>query len=130
MIQAAAIAIVNSDDKILLMNRLYQPWGFGVPGGSRDDQDEDLIATAIRETEEEIGFLFNRDELEYLGNINSICGNYDVAVYKVKLETEKIPINLNEEHDQPKWVSFNHAHTMQLAGNTFKIVMMALWKNK
>jgi 8-oxo-dGTP pyrophosphatase MutT (NUDIX family) len=130
MIQAAALAIVNSNDEILLMNRLYKPWGFGVPGGSRDDQDEDLVATAIRETNEEINYIFHREQLEYLDNIPSICGQFDVAVYRVRLETEKIPIQLNEEHDQPKWVSFNEAHRTFLAGNTFKIVMMALWTHK
>jgi 8-oxo-dGTP pyrophosphatase MutT (NUDIX family) len=51
------------------------------PGGAQDSEDEDLIATALRESEEEIGLL--RDHVEVIGQLDDIItiSNFLVTPY-------------------------------------------------
>ena len=65
----AAVAIVlGSDDKLLLIRRAARegdPWSgdMAFPGGRRQAEDEDDVATAIRETREEVGLELSREAL-------------------------------------------------------------------
>jgi 8-oxo-dGTP pyrophosphatase MutT (NUDIX family) len=57
---AVALVCVPDPDAILLIRRSERagdPWSgqMGLPGGRRDSSDRDLLATAVRETEE-VGF--------------------------------------------------------------------------
>jgi 8-oxo-dGTP pyrophosphatase MutT (NUDIX family) len=56
----AAVAALLHDDRVLLMKRTERdgdPWSghVSLPGGRYDARDPDLLATAIRETREELG---------------------------------------------------------------------------
>lgn len=69
----AAVSVLLSpngsgDLELLLLKRAERrddPWSgqISLPGGRRDTEDEDLLATAIRETREETGVVVTRDAL-------------------------------------------------------------------
>jgi 8-oxo-dGTP pyrophosphatase MutT (NUDIX family) len=68
----AAVAAVLHDNRVLLMKRVERagdPWSghISLPGGGYQSGDPDLLATAIRETHEELGIALGRDQL--LGNL-------------------------------------------------------------
>jgi 8-oxo-dGTP pyrophosphatase MutT (NUDIX family) len=59
---AVALILAPDPDSLLLIRRAERvddPWSghIGLPGGRQDPSDFDLVETAIRETEEEIGLL-------------------------------------------------------------------------
>jgi 8-oxo-dGTP pyrophosphatase MutT (NUDIX family) len=66
----AAVAVILAPDPeaILLIRRAERtgdPWSghIALPGGRREPADPDLVATAIRETGEELGIRLDRDDL-------------------------------------------------------------------
>lgn len=65
---AVALIVAPSPDSILLIQRAERPgdpWSghMALPGGRRDPHDDDLLATAIRETREEVGISISRETL-------------------------------------------------------------------
>lgn len=77
-INEAAVALVlgDSPDAILIIRRAERdgdPWSghMGLPGGRRAARDRDLLATAIRETEEEVGLTLNEGQL--LGQLDDVA---------------------------------------------------------
>jgi 8-oxo-dGTP pyrophosphatase MutT (NUDIX family) len=66
----AAVAVVlrerNGEAEVLLIRRAdhpADPWSghMALPGGRRDATDDDLLHTAVRETNEEVGLTLSRD---------------------------------------------------------------------
>ncbi len=69
---AAAVVPVNDEGKILLVNQYRNSVDrvtLELPAGKRDSLDEDFIACAARELEEETGY--KSDDLEFLVSINT-----------------------------------------------------------
>jgi 8-oxo-dGTP pyrophosphatase MutT (NUDIX family) len=65
---AVALIVAPSPDALLLIQRAERPgdpWSghMALPGGRRDPEDPDLLATAIRETSEEVGISISRETL-------------------------------------------------------------------
>ena len=65
---AVAVVLVPSPDAVLLIRRADRPgdpWSghMALPGGRREQSDPDLIATAVRETFEEVGLTLATDDL-------------------------------------------------------------------
>ena len=74
----ASVALILAPDplSILLIRRSERggdPWSghVALPGGRRSGDDPDLIATAIRETEEEVAVTLARDQL--LGTLDDVA---------------------------------------------------------
>ena len=70
---SAAVAIIRSlapYESFLILRRVIHPgdpWSghFSFPGGRKDDKDQDLLATCLRETTEETGILLDVAQLEH-----------------------------------------------------------------
>jgi 8-oxo-dGTP pyrophosphatase MutT (NUDIX family) len=65
---AVALIVAPSPDALLLIQRAERPgdpWSghMALPGGRRDPEDHDLLATAIREIGEEVGISIPRETL-------------------------------------------------------------------
>jgi 8-oxo-dGTP pyrophosphatase MutT (NUDIX family) len=65
---AVAVVLIPEPDAILLIRRAERegdPWSghMALPGGRKDPSDDDLLATVIRETREEVGVTLRPDQL-------------------------------------------------------------------
>jgi 8-oxo-dGTP pyrophosphatase MutT (NUDIX family) len=72
---AVAVILAPNPDGVLLIRRAERagdPWSghFGLPGGRRDPRDRDLLATSLRETVEEVGYVLPQDAL--LGQLDDV----------------------------------------------------------
>jgi 8-oxo-dGTP pyrophosphatase MutT (NUDIX family) len=72
---AVAVVLVPAPDAVLLIRRAERsgdPWSghMALPGGRREDGDLDLIATAVRETHEEVGLTLTPSGL--LGSLDDV----------------------------------------------------------
>jgi 8-oxo-dGTP diphosphatase len=69
---SAAVAIIRCfqpSEEFLILRRVSHPddpWSghFSFPGGRKEDRDQDILATCIRETEEETGILLKPEQLK------------------------------------------------------------------
>lgn len=86
------------------------PWSghMAFPGGRNDEQDSDLVHTAMRETEEETGIVLARDALA--GQLHDIDGRHSnliVSCFVFKL-AQPARMQLNHEVASAFWVGFDH----------------------
>jgi 8-oxo-dGTP pyrophosphatase MutT (NUDIX family) len=113
---AVAVVLVPSPDAVLLIRRAERegdPWSghMALPGGRRDPEDEDLVATAIRETVEEVGFRLDRADL--LGGLDDVVPRTQVlppiAVRPFVFGLgERPPLTPNPEVAGVRWVHLDH----------------------
>jgi 8-oxo-dGTP pyrophosphatase MutT (NUDIX family) len=76
--EAAVALLIRAHDEleVLLIKRAvheWDPWSghMALPGGRRDQEDADLLHTAVRETEEEVGVAIRR-EMQYIGALDEV----------------------------------------------------------
>ncbi len=91
MINAAVIVLKNNKGEVLLLDRKSPPFGYGLPGG-KAEHDEDMWETCLRELKEETGVSLKEDKFyiqqrksELLGIIsirNQMCAEYNIAMSK------------------------------------------------
>jgi 8-oxo-dGTP pyrophosphatase MutT (NUDIX family) len=82
-----------------------------LPGGRREPGDPDLLATAIRETAEEVGILLRRENLA--GPLEDVVPRTPrlppIAVRPfVFLLPQRPPMRMNAEVANASWVSLDH----------------------
>jgi 8-oxo-dGTP pyrophosphatase MutT (NUDIX family) len=112
---AVAVILAPAPDAVLLIRRAERvgdPWSghMALPGGRREPSDEDLIATAIRETAEEVGLMLSRDHL--VGSLDDVVPRTPVlppiAIRPyVFLVRQRPPLTLNPEVAGARWVDLD-----------------------
>jgi 8-oxo-dGTP pyrophosphatase MutT (NUDIX family) len=110
---AVALIVAPSPDAILLIQRAERPgdpWSghMALPGGRRDPEDGDLLATALREAWEEVGISLSRETL--LGALADVVPRTPtlppIAVRPFLLAVPSRPtLILNPEVAAATWVS-------------------------
>jgi 8-oxo-dGTP pyrophosphatase MutT (NUDIX family) len=113
---AVAIVLAPDPDAVLLIRRADRtgdPWSghVALPGGRREREDPDLLSTAIRETNEEVGIQLSPADLA--GSLDDVVPRTPVlppiAVrpYVFTLSTRPT-ITLNAEVASANWVAIDH----------------------
>lgn len=110
---AVALIVSPAPDSLLLIQRAERqgdPWSghMALPGGRRDTEDEDLLATAIREVGEEVGISLPRETL--IGALPDVVPRIPtlpaIAVRPFLLAVPSRPtLILNSEVAAATWVS-------------------------
>jgi 8-oxo-dGTP pyrophosphatase MutT (NUDIX family) len=109
---AVALLLIARPDRLLLIrraDRIGDPWSgqLALPGGRREVIDEDLLATAIRETREETGLLLDRSwhvaTLDDLAPRTLTLPPILVRPFVFRLEVEQAP-SLSDEVAHAGWV--------------------------
>jgi 8-oxo-dGTP pyrophosphatase MutT (NUDIX family) len=113
---AVAVLLAPDPDSLLLIRRAVRaddPWSghMALPGGRRGAEDADLIATAIRESEEEVGFSPSRAQLA--GSLDDVAPRTPVlppvAVRPYVFVLPSRPtLQLNPEVAAVRWVALDH----------------------
>jgi 8-oxo-dGTP pyrophosphatase MutT (NUDIX family) len=112
---AVALILAPDPDSLLLIRRAERvddPWSghIGLPGGRQDPSDFDLVETAIRETEEEIGLLLTG--ARSLGALDDVVPRTvslpPIAVRPFVFTVERRPpLTLGPEVAAAHWVSLD-----------------------
>jgi len=113
---AVAVVVIPDPEAVLFIRRAERvgdPWSghMALPGGRRDPRDSDLVVTAARETEEEVGLRLPRGAL--LGSLDDVVPRTPVlppiAVRPFVFALEERPaLVLNPEVAAARWVSLDY----------------------
>lgn len=113
MQKSATVAVINSEQKLLLLRRgnsaPWMPGRYCLPGGHAEP-NEDLTYAASRELSEEAGISYPVDEFKTI-NIQYKNG-YSKTVWIAVVNSDKVV--LNWEHDDYLWVSSAESSTIDL----------------
>lgn len=112
---AVALIRVPGPDAVLIIERAVRegdPWSgqMGLPGGHVEAEDSDLVATAIRETREEVGVVLPRSALvETLPDVaprSVIPPPFLVRPFVFSI-AERPPLGLSSEVASAGWVEWH-----------------------
>lgn len=104
-------------------------WAWEFPRGMELD-DEDAIATAIRELQEETGLKSSRDQVTILQHIHADTGvlRDDIAIAKIRVSgTSTTPLHGDWELTNDSWVTENTLQRMIAAGEITDGITLASW---
>ena len=110
---SAGLAIVYQYKEILLVHPTNSRWygTFSIPKGMRNENDQNILQTAIRETEEEIGIKFDENDInptpfkiEYKDKNNKITKN--VYYFYVFINSKAILKNIKLQEEEVDFADF------------------------
>ena len=96
---ASVLVIIYGDDPIVIMTEKPQDMKFhageiSFPGGKLDEDDSDLLETALRETSEEIGLTITRDQV--IGQLEPVVTlNSGFLILPFVSTVDKVPPHLS-----------------------------------
>ncbi len=113
----AAVALLiraHEELEVLLIRRAQQesdPWSghVALPGGRRDQSDEDLLHTAMRETQEEVGVAIMRD-MQLMGALDEVSPRHPrlppiiIAPFVFAVPIDTTPVIDTREVEAAIWV--------------------------
>jgi 8-oxo-dGTP pyrophosphatase MutT (NUDIX family) len=127
---AVAVVLASQPETVLLIRRAERagdPWSghMALPGGRRDAPDDDLVATATRETEEEVGLRLGA--AQWIGGLDDVVPRTPVlppiAVRPfVFLLPQVPPLSLNPEVAAADWVPLDRL----LAPDTYRTIRIQI----
>ena len=119
-VREAAVALLirpGEELELLLIKRAEHetdPWSghVALPGGRRDDADEDLLRTAMRETREEVGVPLSTDG-QLIGRLDEVSPRHPrlppiiIAPFIFAVPLDTTPIIDSREVEAAIWVPFS-----------------------
>lgn len=119
-VREAAVALLirpGEELELLLIKRAEHetdPWSghVALPGGRRDDSDEDLLRTAMRETEEEVGVPLSTDG-QLIGRLDEVSPRHYrlppiiIAPFIFAVPLHTTPVIDSREVEAAIWVPFS-----------------------
>ena len=119
-VREAAVALLirpGEELELLLIKRAEHetdPWSghVALPGGRRDDADEDLLRTAMRETREEVGVPLSTDG-QLIGRLDEVSPRHPrlppiiIAPFIFAVPLDTTPVIDSREVEAAIWVPFS-----------------------
>jgi 8-oxo-dGTP pyrophosphatase MutT (NUDIX family) len=108
----AKVLILNDKGELLLLRRSQtdtrRPGQWDFPGGNVD-QGEDLLAAAIRETDEEAGIAIKNPKVVYAHSEPLLPDVLPTWIFFAEKVAGRPDVRLSLEHDNFKWVALADA---------------------
>jgi len=113
--RAGAIILNNTLDKCLMVFQKSSSY-WGIPKGSKLNNNEDNFICMVREVKEEVGLDLNHIKFEVLGNVTV---HSESCIYILKIFLDPLPIcsppledgNENHEIEKVEWVELDDAYS-------------------
>lgn len=135
---AVALILAPEPDRLLLVRRVVRPgdpWSgqLALPGGRHEPGDPDLVHTAIRETEEEVGFRLRPEQLRLalddLAPMSPVLPPIVVRPYLFHV-AEAGPLRTSDEVDHAEWLplevladpAIRRGADLVLGGNEVRVI--------
>jgi 8-oxo-dGTP pyrophosphatase MutT (NUDIX family) len=112
------------DIEVLFIKRAERqgdPWSGHVafPGGKREAEDPSLLATAVRETQEEVGLLLQPESfVARLFDVRARLNGYRVAHFVFQLDDRSAPLAMSPEVAAALWVPLASLAEVERASST------------
>ena len=130
----AGIVIYARDIKKFYLCKRGDGLGWCSPAGHPDKTDKDAKSTAIRECAEESGYVFDKDEVKFIGNILCFAkGRYhESAIFTAELNSEaarsRRSCNTDGEMTAWRWVRLEEMLEMDVFAPTLIAINLFLEK--
>ena len=112
--RAAVAIVITKKQKILMFRRRshpQDPWSghMAFPGGKKEDHDRDLLMTAIRESQEELGIILPPTSVR----LSDLSHKKLIVSAFVFFIDDVVPLFPNEEVDLAYWIDMSDLFTPQ-----------------
>ena len=121
---------IEYDRKFIILHRRpdkSQGDTCGLPAG-KVNKNESKLDAVVREVKEEVGYLTNKNELEFLGDLEWSFPEKKVTFSSFRLKLKQ-PIEIKHqpnEHLESKWVTAEECYTMKNLIPGFQVLLESI----